>query len=102
MGYGMSDGGKGSKPRPFNISKDEFAQRHDQIFGQTRKWYFNKQCGCYRCMDLQFDPHTNMPMTVSRFIVCPECGNKRCPRATDHTLACTNSNEPGQDGSRYK
>jgi hypothetical protein len=25
----------------------------------------------------------------------------RCPRATDHNLACTNSNEPGQPGSRY-
>ena len=36
------------------------------------------------------------------FIVCPNCGNKRCPRATDHDLACTNSNEPGQEGSRYK
>lgn len=36
------------------------------------------------------------------FIVCPNCGNKRCPRATDHDLECTNSNEPGQEGSRYK
>lgn len=33
--------------------------------------------------------------------VCPTCGNKRCPRATDHNLPCTNSNEPGQPGSRY-
>lgn len=34
-------------------------------------------------------------------IVCPECGNKRCPKASDHTLACTGSNEPGQPGSVY-
>ena len=34
-------------------------------------------------------------------IVCPTCGNKRCPRATDHRFTCTNSNEPGQPGSRY-
>lgn len=27
--------------------------------------------------------------------VCPECGNKRCPKATLHTLECTGSNEPG-------
>lgn len=33
--------------------------------------------------------------------VCPTCGNKRCPRATDRNLPCTNSNEPGQPGSRY-
>lgn len=37
----------------------------------------------------------------ARFIVCPDCGNKRCPKATDHTLACTNSNEPGQAGSVF-
>jgi hypothetical protein len=39
--------------------------------------------------------------TSYTFIVCTECGNKRCPKATDHNLNCTNSNEPGQKGSRY-
>ena len=34
-------------------------------------------------------------------ILCPKCGNKRCPHATDHENACTNSNEPGQPGSIY-
>ncbi len=34
-------------------------------------------------------------------VVCSECGNKRCPKATDPKLACTHSNEPGQPGSRY-
>ncbi len=29
-------------------------------------------------------------------ILCPKCGNKRCPRADSHANACTNSNEPGQ------
>ena len=43
------------------------------------------------------------PMSVlSQMVVCPNCGNKRCPKATDHTLECTNSNEPGQKGSRYE
>jgi hypothetical protein len=36
-----------------------------------------------------------------RMIVCPTCGNKRCPKATDHRLDCTGSNEPGQPGSAY-
>ncbi|WP_258315843.1 hypothetical protein [Klebsiella variicola] len=36
-----------------------------------------------------------------RFVVCPDCGNKRCPRANDHRNACTVSNEPGQEGSAY-
>ena len=37
----------------------------------------------------------------SFMILCPSCGNKRCPKATDDTLNCTGSNEPGQPGSAY-
>ena len=46
---------------------------------------------------------TYHPVTISdmRFVVCPECGNKRCPHANDHRNACTGSNEPGQEGSAY-
>ncbi|WP_241771496.1 hypothetical protein [Enterobacter roggenkampii] len=46
---------------------------------------------------------TCRPVTVAdmRFVVCPECGNKRCPHANDHRNACTGSNEPGQEGSAY-
>ena len=29
-------------------------------------------------------------------IVCPDCGNKRCPQAINHRFKCTNSNEPYQ------
>ncbi|HNC58753.1 MAG TPA: hypothetical protein PLP33_25220 [Leptospiraceae bacterium] len=35
------------------------------------------------------------------FMVCKTCGNKRCPKATDCALECTNSNESGQEGSIY-
>ena len=59
-------------------------------------------CGCYNCLSQQIDPHTFLPVTMSKFIVCPNCGNKRCPKATDHNLECTNSNETGQSGSRYE
>jgi hypothetical protein len=41
------------------------------------------------------------PLTLTRMILCPVCGNKRCPHATNHNNPCTNSNEPGQPGSRY-
>lgn len=51
------------------------------------------QCWCIACR-----PQTLEDM---RFVVCPDCGNKRCPRANDHRHACTNSNEPGQPGSAY-
>ena len=50
-------------------------------------------CSCRTCRPVTF--------TDSRFVVCPECGNKRCPRASDHRNACTGSNEPGQEGSAY-
>ena len=98
----MSDGGKGSAPRPFSVTQEEFGNNHTQAFGQKQRWYFDKNCGCHRCMSMKFDEHTGLPLTMSTFIVCPDCGNKRCPKATDHTLACTGSNEPGQPGSRYQ
>lgn len=41
-------------------------------------------------------------LEFARMFLCPTCGNKRCPKATDHRLDCTNSNEPGQKGSRYE
>ncbi len=37
----------------------------------------------------------------SFMIVCPECGNKRCPKATWHVQECSHSNDSGQQGSVY-
>ncbi|WP_320732816.1 hypothetical protein [Enterobacter roggenkampii] len=50
-------------------------------------------CSCRTCRPVTFSD--------SRFVVCPECGNKRCPHANDHRNACTGSNKPGQEGSAY-
>jgi len=33
----MSDGGKGSKPRPFSLSQKEYDTRWDAIFGRDLK-----------------------------------------------------------------
>ena len=33
----MSDGGKGSKPRPFSISQEEYNNRWDHIFSRDLK-----------------------------------------------------------------
>ena len=52
------------------------------------------RCWCETCR-----PNTLSDM---RFIVCPDCGNKRCPKATHHDNACTNSNAPGQAGSSWE
>jgi hypothetical protein len=47
-------------------------------------------CTCRSCR-----PH------YQGMIVCPTCGNKRCPHANHHDNPCTNSNEQGQPGSAY-
>jgi len=57
------------------------------------------ECWCYEC--LKDTKEDGWPITLSQMILCPDCGNKRCPKATDHNNACTNSNESGQPGSRY-
>ncbi|MGX7934100.1 hypothetical protein ACWUX8_12445 [Klebsiella pneumoniae] len=53
----------------------------------------NPDCWCRTCRPVV--------LKDMRFVVCPDCGNKRCPRANDHRNACTGSNEPGQEGSAY-
>ena len=49
---------------------------------------------CQRCLASGYQ---SIEMTL-----CPTCGNKRCPAASDHRLGCTGSNEPGQPGSVYR
>lgn len=51
-------------------------------------------CLCSRCQ-------RDNPPWVQYMPACPTCGNKRCPKGTDHRLDCTGSNEPGQPGSGY-
>ena len=33
----MSDGGKGSSPRPYSVSNEEYANRWDAIFGRNKE-----------------------------------------------------------------
>jgi hypothetical protein len=58
------------------------------------------ECGCHACNKGRVTAE-GWPLIGSRMILCPTCGNKRCPHASDHALACTGSNEPGQPGSVY-
>jgi hypothetical protein len=57
-------------------------------------------CGCSKCWDEWAKKQEGF--VFRHFIVCSVCGNKRCPKATDHELDCTGSNNPGQKGSRYE
>jgi hypothetical protein len=58
---------------------------------------------CHKCLEgLTIDVGIGkILVTSTRMILCPVCGNKRCPKATDHELLCTNSNDTEQFGSIY-
>jgi hypothetical protein len=58
-------------------------------------------CWCYACNADKTDSATGLAVTMMRMILCPTCGNKRCPHAANHANLCTDSNEPGQAGSLY-
>jgi len=54
---------------------------------------------CVKCLERK--TAFGIPIASTRMILCSTCGNKRCPRAADHRLACTGSNEPGQVGTAW-
>jgi hypothetical protein len=57
----------------------------------------NLKCWCQECCKKETGGYN-----ATRVVVCPDCGNKRCPRATNHELECSGSNDVGQKGSMYK
>jgi hypothetical protein len=63
-----------------------------------------ESCGhCLACGADRIPGATGISAEVGRMmVVCIDCGNKRCPKATDHRNACTGSNKPGQKGSAYE
>ncbi len=52
-------------------------------------------CNCRACLRDQRDEN-GFPKLLSTFVVCSQCGNKRCPKAQNHQNLCTNSNAPNQ------
>lgn len=103
----MGDGGKGSAPRPMSVKYDDFANSFERIFGKKtpNKVWDGVECSCHRCIkekNLVEHEGNFFPLSSTRMILCPTCGNKRCPHASDHDLACTDSNDPGQPGSVYR
>jgi hypothetical protein len=96
-----------------NGHQRDFAKKIGELLGQPdiqeRPWVMpagwkehleSSDCYCYNC-NKDKKTKSGFLWTMSWMILCPTCGNKRCPHATDHSLACTDSNEPGQEGSRY-
>lgn len=76
---------------------DEFLLEDEEItiFNLMDK-QANTGCWCQRCCLEQTGSYHMFQMAV-----CPQCGNKRCPKASDHMLECSSSNESGQEGSIY-
>ena len=76
------------------------AQRHAFENGVLPSLLFDfnesSPCPCRLCLAKHGDSRLRL------MVLCPTCGNKRCPKATNHELACTGSNEPGQAGSVYE
>lgn len=63
-----------------------------------------EDCRCLTCEDVhREDLHRLLPNSFlhAMMTLCPDCGNKRCPKATYHANDCSGSNEPGQEGSVY-
>jgi DNA-directed RNA polymerase subunit RPC12/RpoP len=58
-------------------------------------------CGCWTCVS-EFQVKKDGHSMFMPFIVCPNCGNKRCPKAQHHDNECSGSNDPGQPGSRFE
>ena len=62
-------------------------------------------CGCMTCDEKRRDTLAEQGDWLGAigrpFIVCPDCGNKRCPKATYHDNDCSGSNASGQEGSVY-
>ncbi len=78
----------------------EFMQRYAERLG------VQADCICHRCIEENQIKAPGMGdlfnLDSVMMILCPLCGNKRCPKASDHRLACTGSNEVGQPGSVYE
>lgn len=49
----------------------------------ARRLYSQTNCWCVSC-----DLAQNNPLGRTRMCVCPECGDKRCPRAAHHDAPC--------------
>lgn len=78
-------------------------ETQDQAFARRIREGYNRKL----MRDARFDQtwccikHYDGVPLLQPTIVCLCCGNKRCPKASNHRLPCTQSNDPGQPGSVY-
>lgn len=91
---------------PYAMFPDNPAAAREYVIWRNRQAANAADClACLdRVRDIMFihEDHLEVLTQTSRFMTCVECGNKRCPKATNHEHDCTQSNEPGQPGSVYQ
>ena len=88
-----------SRGYPYFSNQTCYENIDDLIFLETPQQE-TKQCPCLKCIK-QRDTELGR-IFQSAMQLCPVCGNKRCPKGTNHDLYCSGSNLPGQDGSSYE
>lgn len=90
------------------FNKEDLQNSDDQgarfIGNFVNKMGVDADCICHKCIEDNDIRAPHMPqflLSSCMMILCPICGNKRCPHASDHNLKCTGSNDSGQSGSIY-
>ena len=81
----------------FNAAKTAAAYGLGEADLIDKKEVQQNRCTCHACWPIS--PLLDPPSSFMR--LCPLCGNKRCPKASDHRLDCSGSNIPDQPGSIY-
>lgn len=71
----------GALPAPALAEADVRRIVREEIAAHLMRWT-DPKCYCATC-----DRAVNL--LPSRMAICPECGDKRCPRAEDHRNACS-------------
>jgi hypothetical protein len=74
----------------------EFAKKRNYHYTNTDNPIDFPKCWCHSCRPIDATDPESVYMRL-----CPDCGNKRCPKASNHNNECSNSNEPNQAGSIY-
>lgn len=59
----------------------------------------SNNCHCAVCFEYQLMVYQSTVFPIMH--LCPDCGNKRCPKASYHGNDCSNSNVVNQLGSFY-
>jgi hypothetical protein len=78
------------------VPKPELDDLSNERSEWAKQWVLAEEADCIDCY------HKAGGWLRVKMFLCTECGNKRCPKATNHKLKCTGSNEPGQPGSMYE